>query len=94
MQDILQLIVEGRFSPGEKTRYHRLVDAMWNHDPFLVASDFDSYLAKQVEVDAAFQDHDHWNTLALRNIAGSGFFSSDRTIRSYMADVWDAESLD
>jgi starch phosphorylase len=94
LQDILQLIVEGRFSPGEKTRYHRLVDAMWNHDPFLVASDFDSYLAKQVEVDAAFQDHDHWNTLALRNIAGSGFFSSDRTIRSYMADVWDAESLD
>ncbi|MEM7473315.1 MAG: glycogen/starch/alpha-glucan phosphorylase [Pseudomonadota bacterium] len=93
MQDMLQLIVEGRFCPDDPDRYNGLVDTMWHHDPFLVASDFDSYLASQAEVDAAFQDSDHWNTLALRNIAGSGFLSSDRTIKSYMRDIWGAKSL-
>jgi len=93
MQDLLQLIVEGRFSPDETERYNGLVDTMWHHDPFLVASDFDSYLAAQADVDAAFQDSDHWNLLALRNIAGSGFLSSDRTIKGYMRDIWDAKSL-
>jgi starch phosphorylase len=93
MQDILQLIVEGRFSPDEPTRYHGLVDAMWHHDPFLVASDFDAYLAAQADVDAAYRDPDGWNKLALRNIAGAGQLSSDRTIKGYMADIWDTKSL-
>ena len=93
LQDILQMIVEGVFSPEDTDRYNGLVDATWNHDPFLVASDFDSYCAAQAEVDKAFDDPDHWNRLALRNIAGSGFFSSDRTIKSYMTEIWNAESL-
>lgn len=93
LQDILQMIVEGRFSPDDKGRYNRLVDNMWNHDPFLVASDFDSYCARQADVDHAFADPDHWKTLALRNIAGAGFFSSDRTIRGYMKDIWNTKSL-
>ncbi|MDP5085652.1 MAG: glycogen/starch/alpha-glucan phosphorylase [Yoonia sp.] len=93
LQDILQMMVEGRFSPDDKGRYLGLVDATWNHDPYLVASDFDSYLASQAEVDAAYAQPDHWNRLALRNIAGSGFFSSDRTIKGYMADIWNTRSL-
>lgn len=93
LQIVLQLIAEGRFSPDEPARYHGLVDATWEHDPFLVASDFQDYLRAQKAVDIAFDDQDHWHKLALRNIAGAGHFSSDRTIRGYMADVWHAKSL-
>lgn len=93
LQDILQMVAEGRFSPNEKDRYNGLVDATWNHDPFLVASDFDSYCQRQQDVDNTYADAKQWNTLALRNIAGAGYFSSDRTIKSYMDQVWDARSL-
>ena len=93
LQDVLQMIAEGRFSPDDTTRYAAIVDSTWNNDPFLVASDFDSYLAAQQQVDCAYADPDHWNMLALRNIAGSGFFSSDRTIKGYMADIWHTKSL-
>lgn len=93
LQDILQMVVEGRFSPDDVTRHNGLVDAIWNHDPFLVASDFDSYLACQSKVDDLFAQSDDWNRLALRNIARSGYFSSDRTIKGYMHDIWDAKSL-
>ncbi len=93
LRNVLQMIVEGRFNPDDPQRYNGLVDATWNHDPFLVASDFESYLSSQAKVDTAYADPDHWNTLALRNIAGAGFFSSDRTIKGYMKDIWDTKSL-
>lgn len=93
LQDVLQMIVEGRFSPDEPTRYHDLVDQTWNHDPYLVASDYEAYQLCQKQVDAAYQDTSRWDAMVLRNIAGSGYFSSDRTIRGYMKDVWDTRSL-
>jgi len=93
LQDVLQMVAEGRFSPSEPGRYHGLVQQTWEHDPFLVASDFDAYVAAQAAVDAAYGDPAHWDRMVLRNIAGSGYFSSDRTIRGYMADIWGAKSL-
>jgi len=93
LQDILQMIVEGRFSPEDTDRYNGLVHNTWNHDPFLVASDFESYLDAQRAVDQTYATSDVWNELALRNIAGAGFFSSDRTIKGYMSEIWGAHSL-
>ncbi len=92
LQDVLQMIAEGRFSPGEPDRYHGLVHRVWHHDYFLVAADFDAYLAAQSEVDAAYADRDRWLTMAALNTARSGYFSSDRTIRGYMNDIWGVTS--
>lgn len=89
MLDVLQMIAEGRFSPDQKDRYHGLVHRVWHHDYFLVAADFDAYNAAQAKVDAAYADRDAWVRMAAMNTARSGFFSSDRTIRSYMSDIWD-----
>ena len=82
----LHLISEGRFGRAES--YYALLDRTWNDDPFLVASDFDDYFATQRRIDAAYRDSGTWNRMACLNIARSGFFSSDRTIRGYMTDIW------
>jgi starch phosphorylase len=92
LQDVLQMIAEGRFSPSEPGRYHELVHRVWHHDYFLVASDFDAYREAQAQVDTAYADRKRWLQMAALNTARSGFFSSDRTIRGYMADVWDVKS--
>ena len=92
LQDVMQMIAEGRFSPGQPDRYHGLVHRMWHSDYFLVASDFDAYHAAQGEVDRAFADRRRWVKMAALNTARSGFFSSDRTIRGYMTDIWDVTS--
>ncbi|WP_420343596.1 glycogen/starch/alpha-glucan phosphorylase [Paenirhodobacter sp.] len=92
LQDILQMIAEGRFSPDEPTRYHGLVHNMWHSDYFLVASDFETYRAAQAEVDAAFGDPERWWRMAALNTARMGFFSSDRAIRGYMEDIWGTDS--
>ncbi|MDZ4065466.1 MAG: glycogen/starch/alpha-glucan phosphorylase [Tabrizicola sp.] len=92
LQDVLQMIAEGRFSPDEPDRYHGLVHRVWHHDYFLVAADFDAYHAAQGEVDRAYADRDRWVKMAALNTARSGFFSSDRTIRSYMDEIWSVKS--
>ena len=91
MKIALQLIAEGRF--GRAETYYGLLDRTWNDDPFLVASDFDAYYAAQRQVDAAYADQDDWHRMAALNIARSGFFSSDRTIRGYMQDIWDVRPV-
>jgi len=92
LRDVLQMLVEGRFSPDQRDRYHGLVNRMWHHDYFLVASDFDAYAAAQVRTDLAYRDQPRWITMAAMNTARAGYFSSDRTIRSYMAEIWGAKS--
>lgn len=89
----LRLIAEGRFSPDEPDRYRGIVDRMWHHDYFLVASDFDSYAKVQRQVDAAWGNRGCWNRMAALNVARSGYFSSDRTIRGYLSDIWGATAL-
>ncbi len=91
LQDVLQAIAEGQFSPDQTDRYHGLVHRVWHHDYFLVAADFDAYLAAQAKVDTAYAQREHWLRMAALNTARSGFFSSDRTIRGYMADIWSIE---
>ncbi|QIR86052.1 glycogen/starch/alpha-glucan phosphorylase [Paracoccus sp. AK26] len=86
LKNALHLISEGRFGRAES--YYALLDRTWNDDPFLVASDFDDYFATQRRIDAAYRDSATWDRMAALNIARSGFFSSDRTIRGYMNDIW------
>jgi starch phosphorylase len=92
LKDVLQMLAEGRFSPGQPDRYHGIVDRMWHSDYFLVASDYASYEARQAEVDAAFVRTKDWMRMAALNTARMGFFSSDRAIRGYMKDIWSVES--
>jgi len=89
----LDAVEAGMFSPGEPGRYHGLVGNIRHHDYFLVASDFDAYAAAQAEAAAAYEDRPRWARMAALNVARSGWFSSDRTIRGYMADIWHAEAV-
>jgi glycogen phosphorylase len=92
LQAVLAAVADGTFSPDQKDRYHGLVHRIWHHDYFLVAADFDAYDAAQAQVDLAYADRQNWIRMAAMNTARSGFFSSDRTIRSYMKDIWDIPS--
>lgn len=92
LRDILQAVAEGTFSPDEPYRFGQLVDNMWNNDWFLVASDFDDYDRAQQEVEAAYRDSARWNRMAVLNIARMGYFSSDRSVREYMSQIWGIDS--
>lgn len=49
-------------------------------------------LATDAEEQAAraFRDRSRWARMAIRNVARVGYFSSDRAVREYARDVWNA----
>ncbi|GAA0300029.1 glycogen/starch/alpha-glucan phosphorylase [Rhodovulum strictum] len=90
----LKAVSQGVFSPRDRHCYRGFVGNLTGHDYFLVCSDFTAYWDAQRRVDAAFAEPAVWWPMAARNTARTGWFSSDRTIRGYMADIWGASSLD
>jgi glycogen phosphorylase len=86
----LDAIHRGAFSPDDPARYHDITGNLRGPDYFLVCSDFTDYWRAQREADAAYRDSGHWTRMAALNTARSGWFSSDRTIRGYMTDIWGA----
>ena len=48
----------------------------------------DRILGYQEKISNLYKDQENWNKICLRNIANSGFFSSDRTIEDYNRDIW------
>jgi starch phosphorylase len=90
LQRVLDAIGSGAFSPGEPKRYRALIDGLLGADPYLLLADFADYITAQARVDALYSNQDAWNACALRNIAGMGFFSTDRTVREYARNVWTA----
>ena len=93
LKTVLDAIGHGAFSPGEPARYRGLVDDLLNRDSYLLLADFADYIATQARADALYRDATAWNASVLRNIAGMGYFSADRTVAEYAAKVWAAPAV-
>lgn len=77
---------------GNKTRLERLYNELLNKDWFMTLIDFNAYVDAKEQILADYEDQDSWNEKVVHNIAKAGFFSSDRTIAQYNADIWHCES--
>jgi glycogen phosphorylase len=85
---VLDTIGSGVFSPHEPQRYRELVDLLTDHDYFLVTADFDEYVAAQQLVAERWRHMAAWWRASVLNTARMGWFSSDRAIREYAAEIW------
>jgi len=94
LNETLNKIDGGFFSPTDKRRYHDVFNCLVNYgDHYLLLADYADYIAAQAKVDSLFLKPDEWNRKAILNVAGMGVFSSDRTIRDYAIDTWNMGSL-
>lgn len=66
---------------------------MLHRDEFFVLADFDAYLMAHADVNAWYKDKPAWARAMLINIAKSGYFSSDRTIRQYADEIWGLDEI-
>ena len=94
LNETLNKIDGGFFSPQERKRYHDLFNNLVNYgDHYLLLADFADYVATQGKVNVLYRNQAEWQRKAILNVAGMGSFSSDRTIREYAIDTWNMESL-
>ncbi|WP_424812078.1 glycogen/starch/alpha-glucan phosphorylase [Roseococcus sp. YIM B11640] len=88
LQQALEAIASGVFSPDDPARYSDLVRMLRQDDRFLVTADFDSYFAAQRTVAQRWAHPADWTRSAILNTARMAWFSSDRTIAEYAQEIW------
>jgi starch phosphorylase len=93
LKEVIELIQNGFFSRGDASLFRSLADGLLYHDPYLLFADFASYANCQELVSAAYLDKERWTRMSILNAARTGKFSSDRSIREYCNDIWNARSV-
>ncbi|XP_057534323.1 alpha-glucan phosphorylase, H isozyme [Amaranthus tricolor] len=94
-EEAKQFIRSGAFGTYD---YNPLLESLESNtgygrgDYFLVGHDFPSYMDAQAKVDEAYKDKKKWLKMSILSTAGSGKFSSDRTISQYAKEIWNIEA--
>lgn len=88
----LDMIFSNHFSRNEPGVFSALQDTLLTRgDHYMHLADVKSYLAADQQLVELYRNADGWARKAILNIAGSGKFSSDRTIAEYAAEIWNVE---
>ena len=85
----LDMIFSNHFNSNEPGIFEPLRDALLRDgDYYMHLADLKSYLEADGRLCQLYADSAGWARRAILNIAGSGKFSSDRTIAEYGAEIW------
>jgi starch phosphorylase len=88
----LDLIFSDHFSRNEPGVFNPLRDVLLTGGDFYMhLADLKSYMDADRRLTELYADTDSWARMAILNIAGSGKFSSDRTIAEYAAGIWNVQ---
>ena len=95
---VLDQLIDGTyFSDKELFRplYNSLLNTLSTSkaDTYFILKDFRSYAEAQTRVEAAYRNKSSWAKSAILNVAGSGKFTSDRTIQQYVDEIWHLDKV-
>jgi starch phosphorylase len=91
---VMKLLEKGHFNQFESGLFDPVIRSIRSpDDPWLVAADFRSYIEAQRHAAAYYRDREGWVRSSILNVAASGRFSTDRTIREYNSDIWKLEPV-
>ena len=85
----VNLIEAGAFSEDDGSRFLPLINALRYSDYYMVTADFDSYFDAQRQIDRLWLSPSDWTRKSMLNMAKMAWFSSDRAIGEYAAEIWD-----
>lgn len=96
---VLMQLINGYYSPQDPEMFRPIYNSLLNTqssdkaDRYFILKDFRSYAEAQKKVDAAYRDEKWWAKAAMLNTAKSGKFTSDRTIKQYVDEIWHLEKV-
>uniref|UniRef100_A0A669F1Y9 Alpha-1,4 glucan phosphorylase n=1 Tax=Oreochromis niloticus TaxID=8128 RepID=A0A669F1Y9_ORENI len=91
LKQVMDQITSGFFSPKNPELFKDLTEMLFKHDRFKVFADFEAYVKCQEKVSKLYKNPVEWTKMVIKNIAATGKFSSDRTIKEYATEVWGVE---
>lgn len=74
--------------------FHSLFDILYKYnDSYFILKDFHEYRLAQEKINDLYRDRHKWNEMSLINIAHSGKFSADNTVKKYADEIWNIKSI-
>ena len=91
-REALDLLCSDHFSRSEPGVFEPIRRSLLEYgDHYRHLADLSDYARAHSQLDKCYADRETWAAKAVCNIACSGRFSSDRTIREYAEDIWNLE---
>ncbi len=95
LKRVLEAIRTNEFDPADPFVFNDIADTMLKYgDRYFHIADFQSYVDCQQRVSDHYRNQGLWSKTAILNVTRMGIFSSDRSIREYAQDIWQAGPLD
>jgi glycogen phosphorylase len=91
--EAIDLIDSGFFSGGDRELFRPLVESLLGRDEYMLLADYQAYVECQQRVSEAYSVRNNWTRMSILNSARVGRFSSDRSIREYCRDIWNAHPI-
>ncbi|OGW75307.1 MAG: glycogen phosphorylase [Omnitrophica bacterium RBG_13_46_9] len=88
LSEVIDLVRRNFFSPVNYDLFKPIVDNLLDGDPYFICADFDAYCAMQDRISDAYGNKRAWSEKSIINVAKSGKFSSDRTVKEYAKEIW------
>ena len=88
LKKVVDTLIDGTLDDNETGVFKDIYDSLINEDRFFVLHDFDDYCTTKLRLNTEYSDKTVFAKKCLKNIANSGFFSSDRTIAEYAKEIW------
>ena len=89
LQRIIYDVINSQPDKAGLAQFPYIYDSLTtNNDEFFVMKDFDAYIAAQEKADKLYRNTGNWSHMSAKNIAYSGRFASDETIKRYASEIW------
>ena len=88
IKQVIDQLTNGFFERVSNTEFAIIRDNLLYKDSYLILKDFDSYVKAQEKINELYKNQSKWLEMSIVNTAKSGFFTTDRTMRQYNADIW------
>ena len=99
IRKVLMQLVNGFYSHNDTELFRTLYNSLLNTestdkaDRYFILKDFRSYAEAQKKIEEFYKDEERWAKAAILNVACSGKFTSDRTIKEYVDDIWHLDKV-
>ena len=92
---VVDQLVDGTYTKGQdrelfRSLYNSLLNTQSTDkaDRYFILKDFRAYAEAHKRVEEAYKNTSGWAKSAILNVANVGKFSSDRTIKEYVDEIW------
>ena len=99
IKKVVDQLVDGTYS-NNREEFRSLYNSLLNTqstdkaDRYFILKDFRSYAEAQKRVEKAYKDKEGWARSAMLNTANVGKFTSDRTIKEYVDEIWHLDHVE